>query len=99
MDEGLPDAVPPEQRPPTWAQVVEGYLALALVGLMFAGLVLRVRLPEPAGIVVGVTIWGLAWLFALSGVRRGRGGARAAAWVSLGVLVWHAGMSLLLAYH
>ena len=78
---------------------IEGYLALACVGLMLVGTASRVELPAPLGLVFGSLVWGLAWLFAISGVRRGRGWAKAAAWVSLAFLVWHAGMLLLLAFH
>ncbi len=93
-------------EPPTFDRIrfsrvndVSGYIALAILGIMFTGMAMLVRLPDPIGLVVGATIWGLAWLFAIGGVRRGRGGARVAAWVSLAVLAMHAGLSLLIAYH
>src|SRR5688500_18818726 len=86
---------------PRWSRMatIEGYLSLALVGLMFSAGALQVWFPAPYGFAVGVSAWGIAWLLAISGVRRGRGGARVAASISLGILVVHAGLSLVIAYH
>jgi hypothetical protein len=56
-------------------------------------------LPEPIGLAVGILIWACSWLFAISGVRRGRGGARVCAIISLVVLVLHAVLALVIAWH
>ncbi len=76
----------------------EGYLALAFVIALFLG-PLFPPLPEPLGLAVGASIWACGWLFAISGVRHGRGGAQVAAIISLVILVLHAVSSLLIAYH
>ena len=89
----------PERSRPSRAAAIEGYLSLALVGVMGIWAVLRVQIPGAYGLIVGVVVWGLAWLFAISGMRRGQGGARAAAAISLAILVLHAGISLVIAYH
>jgi len=76
----------------------EGYLALVfVVALFLSGL--YPPLPEPIGMAVGISIWACGWLFAISGVRRGRGGARVAANVSLIVLVLHAMLIIVVALH
>jgi hypothetical protein len=62
-------------------------VALVLVVAMFLPFP---RLTNPYGLMLGVTLWGLAWLFAISAMRRGRGGARVAGRVSFVVLVCHA---------
>jgi hypothetical protein len=76
----------------------EGYPALSFVFVSFLGPLLP-PLPGPVGLAVGVSIWACGWLFAISGVRRGRGGARVAALVSLVILVLHAAVLLLIAWH
>jgi hypothetical protein len=76
----------------------EGYLALVFVVVLFLS-PLFPPLPEPLGLAVGICIWASGWLFAISGVRRGRGGARVAAIISLIVLVLHAVLVLVIAWH
>jgi hypothetical protein len=73
----------------------EGYVALGLVALML----LAPDLPGNIGFLVGISIWGCSWLFAIGGVRRGRGGARVAATIALSLLILHAASALLLAFH
>jgi len=74
---------------------VEGYTALALLPFLLLG----PRLPGYYGLVVGIPIWGCSWLFAISGIRRGRRGARIAAGIALALLVLQAGISLLVLYN
>jgi hypothetical protein len=79
---------------------VEGYLALfCVLALLLDPFFPRLPLPEPLGLAVGVSIWACGWLFAISGVRHGRGGARVAARISLGELILHAALSLVIAWH
>jgi hypothetical protein len=77
---------------------IEGYLALFFVVALFLGSVLPPH-PEALGLAVGVSIWACGWVFAISGVRHGRGGARAAAVISLAILVLHAALILVIALH
>jgi hypothetical protein len=77
---------------------VEGYLALLFVVALFLSPLLP-RWPEPFGMAVGISVWACGWLFAISGARRGRGGARVAAVVSLVILVLHAMLVLVIAWH
>jgi hypothetical protein len=76
----------------------EGYLALFFVVVLLLSPLLP-SLPGPVGLAFGVSIWACGWLFAISGVRRGRGGARVAAHISLVILVLHAALLLLIAWH
>ena len=52
-------------------------------------------IPRVYEIVIGASIWSIAWLFALSGVRHAIGWARLAAGASVFVLVIDAGFVLL----
>lgn len=86
-----------EHRPADRIPTIEGYLALVFVGLTFVGS--AIRIPAPYGAIFGFAVWGLAWLFAISGARRGRAGARIAGWISLGILLCHAALLLIFAVH
>src|SRR4051812_6267646 len=79
----------------------EGYVALFCVVVSFL-VPLFPPLPEPLGFAVGILFWACwpcGWLFAISGVRRGQGGARDAAVLSLGLLVFQVAVVLLIAWH
>jgi hypothetical protein len=85
---------------------IEGYLALVFVVALFLEPLLEPvfsRLPEALARAVGistwVSIWAGGWLFAISGVRHGRGGARATAVISLVILVLHSSLILIIALH
>jgi hypothetical protein len=75
---------------------VEGYVAL-VIGLV-APLLLP-TIPSPYGEGLGITMWALAWVLSLSGVRIGKGGGRVAAGITLGLLSLHAVALLVIAYH
>jgi hypothetical protein len=77
---------------------IEGYLALIFVVALFLGPAYP-PLPEALGVAVGVSIWACGWLFAISGVRHGVGGARVAAVIGLTILVLHAALILIIALH
>jgi len=77
---------------------VEGYFALFFVLALFLD-PLFPPLPGTLGLAVGVSIWACGWLFAISGVRRGRGGARVAAGISLAALILHAALITVIALH
>jgi hypothetical protein len=74
---------------------VEGYLALVImldfVFEMFFGPLLP-QFGSPYDPAIVTTLWACGWLFAISGVRHGRGGARVAARLSLAFFVLQAGL-------
>ncbi len=77
-----------EPARPSWASAIEGYIALALVAALLAFIFFGSAVELQRHYKVGVTLclWGFAWLFAYSGVKRGKGGARTAAKISVVVL-------------
>lgn len=79
---------------------LDGYIALLFSVLTFAGPLAShlARLPDAFGIIWLLT-WPLALLFAISGIRRGRGGAQVAAWLAMIIFVWYTATTLLIAYH
>jgi len=79
---------------------VEGYIAIVFVILTFVNPVLAAfpRRYATYALAIGIALWGLGWLFSISGVRRNKGGALIAAWLSLAILILHATYSLLVAY-
>jgi hypothetical protein len=77
---------------------IEGYLALLCVVALFLGPAFP-ALPQPVGLALGVSIWACGWLFAISGVRHGAGGARVAAGICLAILVLHAASMLVIVLH
>ncbi len=87
------DAAPDETNGPRslgWKLArTEGYLSLVLVVSMFL-VPSSPPLTEEFGLMLLVSLWALAWLFAIGGARRGRGGARLAAVLSLEILVLEA---------
>jgi hypothetical protein len=77
---------------------LEGYLALLFVVALFLPSGFP-PLPEALGVAVGVSIWACGWLFAISGMRHGVGGARVAAIIGLTILVLHAALIVIIALH
>ncbi len=75
----------------------EGYLAPVFVLLMF--ITSALRLPDALNVMLGVLCWACALLFAISGVRRGRLGARVASGLVLAFLFFQIAFSLMLLYH
>jgi hypothetical protein len=78
---------------------IEGYLAFLILVSFFAATPFVQRIPEPYGQAIAITLWALAWIFSLSGVRHGKGAGRVAAGFTLGLLSLHALTLLVIAYH
>jgi hypothetical protein len=70
-------------RVSTRAGNMEGYLALALMVVGYAWPYLRPTVPGRVELAIWISLWAFSLLFAVSGVRHGRGGGRAAAGVAL----------------
>jgi hypothetical protein len=78
---------------------VEGYVAFVVLLIGLVAPPLLPTIPSPYGEGLGITMWALAWVFSLSGVRIGKGGGRAAAGFTLALLSLHAVTLLVIAYH
>jgi hypothetical protein len=91
-----PDTIDATRRRFSKIARIEGYLALFFIFALFLG-PLFPSLPPALAQAVEVTLWACGWLFAISGVCHGRGGARVAAVISLVILVLHASLILIIA--
>jgi len=84
----------------TRAGSIEGYLALTLMafGYVWAGKY-GPSFPEPYEPVIGISLWTFWLLFAVSGVRHGRGWGRVAAGVALAVFSLNAIANVVILVH
>jgi hypothetical protein len=79
---------------------IEGYLSLVcIVTMFFLGGLLTSRLPEVFAVSINITVWAFAWLFAISGIRRGEGGARVVAHLMLTILFLTSMVYFLFTFH
>ena len=78
---------------------IEGYFAFLILVSFFAATAVARRMPEPYGQAVAITLWALAWIFSLSGIRYGKRAGRVAAGLTVTLLSFHALTLLVIAYH
>jgi hypothetical protein len=76
----------PKRRRLSRAAQIEGYLSLPIVVLGFLNPIFA-AIPETFRMPIGITMWACAWLFAISGIRHGKDGARVVAGFALVILV------------